>query len=81
MHIERLHRVKQEDGTIILCGTCVITGEMYYTKPVYFKDIVKYRAGMKVKDAFPYLSADDREFIISGTSPKGWSRIFGTQND
>lgn len=35
-----------------------------------------YRAGAHAQVAFPGLSADDREFLISGTSPEGWDRMF-----
>jgi hypothetical protein len=30
-----------------------------------------------IQDAFPYLSSDDREFLISGMSPEGWEKTFG----
>jgi hypothetical protein len=29
----------------------------------------------------PYLSDNDREFIISGTTPKGWDVMFEQQQD
>ena len=29
------------------------------------------------QDAFPYLSADDREMLISGICPQCWEKTFG----
>ena len=33
--------------------------------------------GEFVQNAFPTLSADDRERLISGTCPECWNRLFG----
>jgi hypothetical protein len=30
-----------------------------------------------IQDVFPHLSADDREFLISGTTPEEWDDLFG----
>ena len=30
-----------------------------------------------LKDEFPHLSDDDREFLISGSTPDEWDRYFG----
>jgi hypothetical protein len=30
-----------------------------------------------IQDVFPHLSADDREFLISGTTPEEWDELFG----
>jgi hypothetical protein len=32
--------------------------------------------GVLVQDAFPYLNADIREFMITGTTPEEWNQIF-----
>lgn len=67
-----------EDGTqwYAFTGKCIITGENHTVK-VKGPDLYAYRQGMFVQDAFPYLSAGDREFIISGTSPNGWKKLYG----
>jgi hypothetical protein len=41
----------------------------------------KYHQGVHIQEAFPNLSADDREFLISGYSPEGWKLIFGSEDD
>ena len=30
-----------------------------------------------LRDAFPHLSADEREFLLSGSTPAEWDRYFG----
>lgn len=38
-----------------------------------------YKAGALIQDAFPFLSADEREFLISGILPDEWERLFGSE--
>tara|TARA_Y100000310_G_scaffold174001_1_gene174147 strand:+ start:144 stop:398 length:255 start_codon:yes stop_codon:yes gene_type:complete len=33
--------------------------------------------GEKIQDAMSYLSAEQREFIMTGTTPEEWNEIFG----
>ena len=35
----------------------------------------KYEAGTRIQDAMPNVSADDREFLITGICPKCWNAI------
>lgn len=39
--------------------------------------LMLYSAGVKVQDAFPYLSSDEREFILTGITPEEWNQVFG----
>lgn len=39
-------------------------------------DIDKYRDGALIQDAFPHLSAEDRETIMSGTHAECWNKLF-----
>ena len=34
------------------------------------------RSEIHIQDAFPHLSADDREFIISGVTSEEWDTVF-----
>lgn len=36
----------------------------------------KWRNGAYIQDAFPDLSADDRELIMTGTHPECWEEMF-----
>lgn len=37
--------------------------------------------GNYIQNAFPYLSADEREFILTGITPEEWAEIFKMAND
>ena len=65
-------------GGLELNIDCVVTGERHVVK-VASKDWDKYLEGEYVQKAFPYLSTNDRELIISGTSPEGWGRVLGNE--
>ncbi len=56
-------------------GPCFYTGKPYSVK-VPTAGIGKYVEGDFIQDAFPELSVDDREFLISGYSPEGWKQVF-----
>ena len=43
--------------------------------------VVQWRNGIHCQVAFPLLSADDRERLISGTCPKCWEMLFGKDTD
>lgn len=40
-----------------------------------------WMSGKKVQDAFPYLNADEREFLMTGITPDEWKKIFGESED
>lgn len=35
--------------------------------------------GILIQDAFPHLSADDREFLVSGITPEEWEEHFSEE--
>lgn len=39
------------------------------------------RQGEHVQDVFPYLSPDQREFLISGTTAQEWEELFGSGDE
>ena len=73
-----LRKIINGDGTITLFGPCAVTGEKYEVT-VKEEELKQYEAGEYAQNAFPNLSADDREFLISGTSPEGWRLTFGPE--
>ena len=62
------------DGVGMLWGMCVITRDMYMVE-VTLSEIETYEGGETVQKAFPDLNWEDREFIISGISPRGWAKM------
>lgn len=59
-----------------IAGNCIVTGKLY-SVIVQKRSYVAWQQGELVQNAFPELSKEDREFLISGTSPEGWKEIFG----
>lgn len=39
------------------------------------------RGSVLIQDAFPHLSADDREFILTGATPEEWEEAFGSEDE
>ena len=48
--------------------------------PVTQEQFARYESGWYVQDAFPHLSDDEREFIISGVTAEEWSNTFGEED-
>lgn len=57
-------------------GPCIVTKKMV-TVEVPAAGLFAYCQGAFIQNAFPNLSADDREFLMSGISAKGWALKFG----
>lgn len=36
-----------------------------------------HRGNVYIQDALPYLTTDEREFLISGITPEEWEKAFG----
>jgi len=60
--------------------TCPFCGEDHLVE-VLEKDYHRWQDGEKVQNAFPYLSADNREMLISGICPTCWESTFGDEED
>lgn len=61
---------------IVILTTCPFCGEDHEVT-VEFEDFLFWKAGKLAQDAFPYLSADEREMLISGICPTCWDKMFG----
>ena len=42
-------------------------------------DYLDWQDGELAQNAFPYLSADEREMLVSGICPKCWDGMFGEE--
>ena len=41
------------------------------------EDYTAWERGELIQNAFPYMSADDREFMKTGITPQEWEETFG----
>ena len=55
---------------------CPICGE-YHEVEVSESDFVAWQCGEHAQNAFPYLTANEREILISGICSKCWTDMFG----
>lgn len=67
--------MKNFEMPIDVVFTCPFCGKAH-TVTVEVKDYFNYQEGALVQDAFPYLSADEREAFISGMCPDCCKKIF-----
>ena len=67
-------------ATITKTGTCKVTGELYsVTAPMALWDRW-VGEGELIQNVFPDMSADDREFLMTGTTPAEWDKLTGEEN-
>jgi hypothetical protein len=66
--------------TYTFTGKCVVTGKPH-SVTVPAAELYAYRSGAYIQNAMPSVSAEDREFLMSGYSPAGWARAFPQEDE
>lgn len=46
--------------------------------PVTPEQIAAWQSGVLIQNAMPNISADDREFLMTGITPEEWDDMFGS---
>ena len=69
-----------DNHTYTFTGPCIVTGKPY-SVTVPAKGLYEYHQGAHMQTAFPNLSPEDREFLISGSSPDGWNEMWKEEDD
>ena len=69
---------KKEVIVVTVCPMCGHANEIAVNEEDYYDWSFD---GALVQDAFPYLSADEREMLISGICPKCWDKLFGEEEE
>ena len=67
--------MKENTKDMIILTHCPICGKENEIE-VNMEDYFDWQNGKLVQNAFPYLSADEREMLISGICPKCWDKMF-----
>lgn len=71
-------KINHKEVTIITrCPFCGRANEVEVNEA----DYLDWQDGVLVQDAFPYLSADEREMLVSGICPTCWESTFGSAED
>ena len=64
---------------MMITRTSPFTG-MIHTKDILVTEeqLARWRGGERIQNVMPFLSADDREFIMTGITADEWNNTFGT---
>lgn len=68
---------KKEYIVITVCPFCGEAHDVAVNEADYWD----WQDGKCAQDAFPYLSADEREMLISGICPDCWDRMFPPEEE
>lgn len=63
----------RDEAIVAECNKCGAATTMM----VRIEDLVMWELGKYIQEAMPYLSADERELLISGTCGVCWEKMFG----
>lgn len=68
---------------MMVSRTSVLTGKEHVMDlDITLDQIVAYQAGTLLQNAFPHLSASEREFLKTGITPEEWNEFIAySQND
>lgn len=81
-HYQWLSEVSVENGepTFRVVGRCVMTDKHWstnaYSQNLLFTGLRLWALGTTAQCALRFMSASEREFLISGISPDGWEETF-----
>ena len=71
-------KINNKEVTIVTrCPFCGRANEVAVNET----DYLDWQDGALVQNAFPYLSADEREMLISGICPTCWADTFGDEDE
>ena len=68
------------DTIVVKTKTCTVCGE-YEVWSLNRQAVESWQGGEYIQNAFPDMSIEDRELLISGTHPACWTKLFGEDND
>lgn len=69
---------------IIYLNRSILTGkegsmEIPLSEEEFTNSYNSWRSGTLIQDAFPTLSIEQREFLMTGITPDEWARAFGEE--
>jgi len=70
-----LYEIEQKGGESTIASVCPKCKKVSYIE-VKSKDILWWKNGAMVQTAFSYLSADQREMLLSGLCTECWNKLF-----
>lgn len=49
--------------------------------PITDEQMTRWQMGTMIQDAMPNVSAEDREFLMSGFTPEDWATLFPPEDE
>jgi uncharacterized protein YdeI (YjbR/CyaY-like superfamily) len=74
--MEETQEIKMTTIPTSRCFQCGQTGEIKIPSEIYFAGIKKLDQGELIQNAFPTLSNEQREQIMTGIHPECWKKMF-----
>lgn len=72
---------EMEPGVCVVSGKCFVTGKEH-TIHVRTAELVCWLRDLElIQDAMPTATEEQREFLMSGTSPEGWEQMFPPEEE
>jgi hypothetical protein len=75
--VKQMKTNKKEVIVITSCPFCGHANEIAVNEADYWD----WQDGALIQNAFPYLSAEEREMLISGACPACWDAMFSDEED
>ena len=69
-----------EDEEVIISRICTVTDKIYIVTCLA-TDYALWKQGSLAQDVFPYLSIEERDFLITNRTPREWKQIFGDDDE
>lgn len=69
-----------KNGDLVLEKICTVTGEPY-SLVIPYKNFMNYYGGGLIEEALKELSADDRQFYLTGMTPVELNELFVIEED
>lgn len=69
-----------EATTLLSSSPCHGHGDVL-TVSVRVGDLLNWRDGLHIQDCFPYLSTDEREWLMTGYCPRCWEEMFPEEEE
>lgn len=73
-------RETMSDTILVKSRPCTVCGE-YEVWSLDRQAVTRWQEGENIQRAFPDMSAEDREVLISGTHPACWDKLFPEEDN
>jgi hypothetical protein len=67
---------------MLITRCSLLTGRIHEREiDVTEEQLAAWKGGRMIQDVMPLLSAEDREYLISGATPQEWAEHFGSEEE